>query len=382
MAKNVYIGASGVILKDSSVEQLVTNDNTFSSSIGTVSRTSTGAVQVTITEDSADTTNSVYAMHYRNSATQNTDHIYYTVFEVCEATHNVGTLQVAIGGYVYKTKSLRNDGVWYTYAIRSKPASASHNSVILSSTGYKTGDVFAINIVCYCDLTEIYGAGSEPTKTECQANIANTVSGAARLIDNMYLGVDGIARKIVKGYIGVNDIAQCFFSKYNDTSFTTCPFPTTWSSSYYYSSMYKANTWGTWTSECNDLYSNNSSNGVANAFDNSDTSYYRTDDTGAEQWIEIRCPEGVTIKPGQLELRYQYCGTNSKLQGLTNEDTWVDLYYLGNSVSTLISTPSLNTSQFFKGFRIYIYEYSSTYDSAYIYTFKIQSGVIRQTPTE
>lgn len=381
MPKKGYIGSSGVELKNKSVRQWVTNNSAFTSNIGTISKTSSGAVQVTITEDSTDDTQNVYAMSYRNTSTQNMDHIYYTVFEVCEAVGNVGQLQVSIGGYVYKNMSHRADGTYYSYAIRSKPASANHYSVIVSTKGYRVGDTFTINIVCYCDLSYEYGVGKEPTKEECSSSIASTYTGRARSINKMYIGVDGIARKIVKGYVGVNNIAQCFLSKVNDTSFTTCPFPTTWSSSYYYSDMYKADSYGTWTCECNDLYSNNSSNGVSNAFDNSTTTYYRTDDTGAEQWIEIRCPDGVTIKPNQLELRYQYCGTNSRLQGLTNDDTWIDLFYLGNSTSVTTSTPSLNSSQFFKGFRIYIYEYSSTYDSAYIYTFKVTSGVIRQAIT-
>lgn len=57
------------------------------------------------------------------------------------------------------------------------------------------------------DLTEIFGAGNEPTQEWCDANL-DTVIGK------------GIARKVKKGYIGVNGVAQLFYENLTLTSTT------------------------------------------------------------------------------------------------------------------------------------------------------------------
>ena len=68
------------------------------------------------------------------------------------------------------------------------------------------------------DLTAVFGAGNEPDKTWCDANIPFTTSTAtvnrsvARKIKKMYVGVNGEARKVKKGYIGIGGVARPFFS--------------------------------------------------------------------------------------------------------------------------------------------------------------------------
>ena len=374
MAKNAYIGGYGGIANNLFVNADFSNGTT-SWQVNTFGSSSISNKIIKLQMQSTQSSSKwIFGAGTGNTSIVS-GHVFYIALKIRKTTGTASSVQFTFG---YDTKTISTDWVKISGRISK---SANSSDMLLYST-FNSGDVFEITEPEKYDLTAIFGAGNEPTKEWCDENIIPAAPNKALKIKDCYIGVNGIAKRIVKGYIGINNIAKCFFSKYNDVNFSTCPFPTTWSSGYYYSSMYKANEWGTWTTECNDLYSNNSSNGVSNAFDNSTSTYYRTDDTGAEQWIEIRCPDGVTIKPNQFELNYQYCGSNSKLQGLTVDDTWVDLAILKNSTSIVDETIIVNPSQFFKGFRIYIYEYSSTYDSAYIYTFKNTVGTIRQEIAE
>lgn len=83
--------------------------------------------------------------------------------------------------------------------------------------GSAKADVW-IDGVVVIDLTEAFGAGDEPTKEWCDANIpffegtktieAPLATSVARTIKEIYLGVGGVARKIVKSYIGVDGVAR------------------------------------------------------------------------------------------------------------------------------------------------------------------------------
>lgn len=75
----------------------------------------------------------------------------------------------------------------------------------------------------WIDLTACFGAGNEPTKEWCDANIPffegsysfghTAQNGVARKTKAIYLGVDGIARKVTKAYIGVSGVARlCYQS--------------------------------------------------------------------------------------------------------------------------------------------------------------------------
>ena len=105
-------------------------------------------------------------------------------------------------------------------------------SMTVSSSNYP-GSNAAMNIdgLMLIDLTAACGAGNEPTKEWCDANLAFTtssvsatititiepaayigVSGAARKVNKMYIGVDGKARRVKKAYIGVNGVARLIYS--------------------------------------------------------------------------------------------------------------------------------------------------------------------------
>lgn len=65
---------------------------------------------------------------------------------------------------------------------------------------------------CLCaDLTEIFGAGNEPTKEWCDSNYGNIEKDAElnrNPTKNMYIGVSNKARCVKKAYIGVDGVAR------------------------------------------------------------------------------------------------------------------------------------------------------------------------------
>lgn len=73
------------------------------------------------------------------------------------------------------------------------------------------------------DLTALYGAGNEPTQSQCDSRFSmnastgvvsctDNVGGVAHKIKKIYIGVDGVARRVKKAYIGVEGVARCFWS--------------------------------------------------------------------------------------------------------------------------------------------------------------------------
>lgn len=69
------------------------------------------------------------------------------------------------------------------------------------------------------DLTAAFGAGNEPDKDWCDANISftettmTTTRSVARNVNNVYVGIGGVARKVKKAYIGVDGVARLFYEK-------------------------------------------------------------------------------------------------------------------------------------------------------------------------
>lgn len=96
-------------------------------------------------------------------------------------------------------------------------------NVLLYGTGatYSTDLSMKWDDVMVIDLTDLFGAGKEPTLEWCNENIsysANSISvaganvGTARKVKKMYIGVGGVAKKVKKAYIGVNGVARLFFT--------------------------------------------------------------------------------------------------------------------------------------------------------------------------
>lgn len=103
-----------------------------------------------------------------------------------------------------------------------------HSNIVSKVAGYNWSGTFVVK--CYnhpgnngltnidglmwVDLTAAFGAGNEPDKAWCDANIPFTTSSVtvdytpAPISKGPYIGVGGVAHKITKGYIGVNGVAR------------------------------------------------------------------------------------------------------------------------------------------------------------------------------
>lgn len=89
----------------------------------------------------------------------------------------------------------------------------------IDCNNYPGGNVrMYIDGLMLMDLTEVFGAGNEPDKEWCDANIPFTISTASVTreapaeVKKIYIGVNGVARKVKKGYIGINGVARMFYS--------------------------------------------------------------------------------------------------------------------------------------------------------------------------
>ena len=117
-------------------------------------------------------------------------------------------------------------------AVFQFPSVASGSYSLTVSASNYPGSNAAMNIdgLMLIDLTAACGAGNEPDKAWCDANLAFTkttttatvtvriksetyigVSGKARKVKKMYIGVGGKARKVKKAYIGVNGKAKLIY---------------------------------------------------------------------------------------------------------------------------------------------------------------------------
>ena len=119
------------------------------------------------------------------------------------------------------------DNDWHSYSgIRSFVSlGASSGYGLRSFTVNGSNTVYRRNHMII-DLTAAFGAGKEPTKEWCDANIpffegTQTitthphpyvgVNGVSRKISGAFVGVNGVARRIIAGYVGVNGAARKIF---------------------------------------------------------------------------------------------------------------------------------------------------------------------------
>ena len=143
-------------------------------------------------------------------------HIYYYRGEI-------KTPSTAGGTRVYfaqttASASTTGTGQWETVSNRitvsAEIANAENRKIRLMAQKGNPGDIIYWDNIKLYDLTAIYGAGNEPTKTWCDTNLASPTitNNIARKAKSVYVGVDNVARKVIKGYIGVNNVARLFYS--------------------------------------------------------------------------------------------------------------------------------------------------------------------------
>lgn len=133
--------------------------------------------------------------------------------------------------YTGKGNTALSTWTQHSAVVQFPSATSGSYSMVVSCTNYP-GSNAAMNIdgLMLIDLTDACGAGNEPSKEWCDANLAYTtstttatltvtlksytyvgVSGKARKVKSLYIGVNDKARKVKKAYIGVNGVAKLIY---------------------------------------------------------------------------------------------------------------------------------------------------------------------------
>lgn len=109
-----------------------------------------------------------------------------------------------------------------SYLYTATASAATHFLLYSAGQTWASGMTVTWDNLFVVDLTELYGAGKEPTKAQCDSKFsmsddgviscADDVGAAARNVKDMYVGVGNVARKIKRGYIGVNGVVRMFFA--------------------------------------------------------------------------------------------------------------------------------------------------------------------------
>jgi hypothetical protein len=155
-------------------------DNIYGSSLMTLSVIKEDNKNV-LKVQGTSTSNGNYFIKQHYDYNFDSDIYYCSVFAKGSAS-NVGTVNMFIGiGGTYSTVRVTPTTTKYTqmtlYGQMKAPTNASNNYLQIILTLYSQNDVWYLrDIVCF-NLTEMYGAGKEPTKEWCDENLALAVIG-------------------------------------------------------------------------------------------------------------------------------------------------------------------------------------------------------------
>lgn len=214
-----------------------------------------------------------------------------------------------------------------------------------------------------------------------QINIG--VNNISRKVKDGWIGVGNKSRKIKKGWIGVDNKARLFYSTEQLIPFTSNPVPTTWTAVTTGTNYTATNDYGKWEIKADNCYST-TANTSNLAFDDSDTTYYRAASkasTSDESYIYIIAPSGVSINPQTIYVRYRYFGTASNpcvLQASQDAQMWDDLQKVSSTgINIAEQTLTINTSNYYRYYRIKLKRYSSSYPSQYLYSLRITRGTLK-----
>lgn len=162
-------------------------------------------------------------------------HKYYFSIWVMQRTSLVSSIQVNFHSTEVlpaATNTTLNEWERHSCCPEPKGGTTNYSGVFTINCKNHPGNNALTNIdgLMWVDLTAAFGAGNEPDKEWCDANIPFTTSsvtvdytskvrnaylgvdGKARAIRQAYIGVDGKARKIKKAYIGVDGKARLLWS--------------------------------------------------------------------------------------------------------------------------------------------------------------------------
>ena len=181
-----------------------------------------------------------------------------------------------------------------------------------------------------------------------------------------------------KIYLGRDLVYQK--NTYIDTAFSSCPFPTSWTTVTSPSAYKSTNEFGTWniTSEM----TSNSTYNASTAFDKNTSSYWCTEamESGETAYLTIESP--VLIRPKEIYIKHRCQHPNGSIQGFNpTTNSWIVLH---NFLGTVYKNGeeenvTVETEIFFSKFRARCRRYSSSYTQPQIYEFQITSGTIRQS---
>lgn len=163
---------------------------------------------------------------------------------------------------------------------------------------------------------------------------------------------------------------------YTYVNFTSSPIPTTWVATNDGENAYAENDYGRWIASVTGLTSGYP---VQNAFDDSTTSYYysHTVSSSVAVYVWLYNPENIYIKPTSITITYDDCSASSQVHGIKEDGSIVALFSLTGSSSKKTLTKTVETDEYFVGFRIGTRIYSGSTGNIKIYNFKVTEGTIR-----
>ena len=171
-------------------------------------------------------------------------------------------------------------------------------------------------------------------------------------------------------------IAREFYHIPRYVTFTSSIAPTSWSSSTSTaanSTRIATNSWGTWTiTNLHQTYS--TSNNLEEAFDNSDSTYARSNSatTNSVFTCQLWTPANISIKPTKAKVRWQYTKANSYIKGYNG--VYNVLYTAAATGSTATTfTPTITTNDYYTKFEAYGVCNGSR---VRLYDFRITSGIV------
>lgn len=194
-----------------------------------------GYQTATVTSTRSSTTfRPLFYQNFANSLTTDTNKIVYARMDVRGNTSNTQQAKMMFRQYkdgstsiTYFTNLVQNTGDWVSSKLRLNTIASDGKREYIGlglgiSEPFTTGDTFDVKNIFAVNLTEEFGAGSEPSLAWCDENITlrgnvpvypadSRLPELARTISKIYIGVNGVAKKIKRGYIGVNGIARRWF---------------------------------------------------------------------------------------------------------------------------------------------------------------------------
>lgn len=330
-----------------------------------------------------------------------TTHVYYArAFIKCEVPYigsNYFGLDLINISNSSETQSISATSRWQLISCIATVTSTSNTTTQFSLSAQTSGtDYNYIKNMALYDLTEHFGAGNEPTRAWCDANISEEGTIIIPKKEN-------VARKVKKGYIGVNGVAKQFYTSTEIIPFTSSIIPTGWVAStganQYTSQSECINKYGTWTASLigtKDAYVTGP-NDVINAttyfvgglFNNqdADTIYLKLHGlSSALSYVELVLPNNIYIKPSAI---YLVANTYTKLfvilgfnpetntwETLLGDDTGTNtLWYTGSAAN--ITTKNISTSNFYSRFRFGFARYNNSRTYAQPTMIKITSGELK-----